>query len=112
MIDRKFKECIVEILNYLELVEKNHFLEYPSVEHIFIEILRARAYMLESFGISKEVAIELIKLNIPDFLIMCSNLDSSIGKDGFPYTEVNSQDLDEEGQVPEDWDDFIITIKN
>lgn len=111
ILNETFLMSLQAILTYNRNEEEKSFLECsPNDGHILIEILTCQAF-LGDISISRELATELVKLNGLPFIIMCADLDQPISNKYMPYTEVNSDDLND-GEFPSEWEDFIIQLKD
>lgn len=111
ILNETFLMSLQAVLAYNRNEEEKSFLECsPNDGHILIEILTCQAF-LGDISISRELATELVKLDGLPFIIMCADLDQPASDGYLPYTEIDSDDLNN-GEFSEDWEDFIIQLKD
>lgn len=110
----EFVESISVIKDYLYSQEMNDFLSNPLKNHVFIEILKV-SYFLGDIDISKEVAIELVKMGDSPFIVMGileeDDHINDVDWESYPYTEITEEDIYNEEILGFEQDNYIIELK-
>ena len=110
----EFVESICIIKDYLYSQEMNDFLSNPSKDHIYIHLLKV-SYFLGDINISKEVAIELVKMEDSSFIVMGileeDDHINDVDWESYPYTEITEEDIYNEEILGFEQDNYIIELR-